>query len=452
MAKLTKNHLIILGIICLAVLSCIKLPQQYTWDVTQNKTNTLTSTSKTLLDALDAPLTITVYSPDMELLNICDTVLAMFKKYSSKVNISMMQTILDPSQSAKFKVTSDHVLVVEFKDAQQAIDIRLNELSEQHISSLIQRVINDTNHWLVFLTGHQEADPLDSGEFGLSGFAQMFTQQGLRMGLLNLAQQQFIPQNTSLLVIANPQQDFLPNEKALLHQYLNNGGRLIWFTEPNAPITAFLAEEFGLKPAKGVAIDPQSLTLGSPHPALKIITQYPTHAITQDLTSATILPWSGHLQILFQANDWDQQTFLTTSSDTWTYNGPTTTDLKILRKYQEITGPLNLGVALSRPSHDAQQEQRALVIADSSFVINKYLPLYANKQLATNMVSWAQNQATVLVFNTPVLKDLSYYPSKLDAIMSRYVFTLLVPMFLVAVGFYIGRNWPKLQFRFKIHR
>lgn len=430
------------------MLGCTQLAKRYSWDITQNRTNTLTKASQQLIDSLDELVTISVYSPDLEMLNTCDTVLTMFKKYSPKILVSLQHTILDPKQAAQYKVSTDNVLMLKYKDVQQAVDLHLNDVSEQQISSLLQQVLNYANNWLVFLSGHQEADPLDNADFGLSAFANLFAKQGMHVATLNLAQQQAIPHNTALLVVANPQQDFLPIEKSLLHQYLCNGGKLLWFTEPDSPITAFIAEEFGLKPSKGVAIDPESLRLGSPHPALKIVTQYPDHAINKDLASATIFPWSAHLQILYQANDWEQTAFLTTSEHTWTYKGPATKDLDMLSKYKENIGPLNLGIALARQKQD--QEQRAVVLGDSSFMINKYLHIYSNAQLAANLVKWTQKDSQVLIFNTPPLRDLSYYPSKLDMFMNKYVFTLLMPLVLIGVGFCLGRGWPKLQFRFRI--
>lgn len=448
--SMIKNTILIVGILFLATLGGTRLAQRYSWDITQNNSNTLKQQSMQLLDALDAPITLTVYSPDMEVLNTCDIILTMYKNYSSKVSVAQQQTILDPIQAAKLKVTSDHILVVNYKDVQQALEIRLNEFNEPQVSALIQNALNYANNWLVFLTGHEEGDPLNTGEFGLSGFAKLFAQQGMNVVTLNLAQQEFIPQNTAVLIVANPQQDFLPKEKALLHQYIGNGGKLIWFTEPDAPITAFVMEEFGVKPAKGVAIDPESSKLGSPHPALKIITQYPNHDITKDVTSATVFPWSGHLQILYQAGDWEPTPFLTTGSNTWTYSGLATRDIEILSKYQDITGPLNIGIAFTRQKEHAKNEQRALVIADSSFLINKYLPLYANSQLATNVVAWTQNNSQVYIFNTPPLKDLSYHPSTVYRFTYQYIFTLAIPLFFIGIGFYLGRNWPNLRFRFKI--
>lgn len=432
-----KNIILCIILAGLVVFSCTKVANT-SWDVTQNRTNSLSASSQQLLAALDSSLSITIYSPSIDILNIYQSVLSLYKKNSPYINYKLEHTVLDSGLSGKLKVYTEHVIMVDYKNAQHAIDIQHDKLAEQQIGAVIQQSINQSNNWIAFLTGHQEADPLNTDEFGLSAFAQLFVQQGMHIASLNLAEQKFIPQNTALLIVANPQQEFLPIEDALLHQYIADGGKVLWFTEPDTNIGAFLAEEFGIKPSKGVAIDPDTQRLGSPHPALKIITSYPEHAINEGITSATLMPWSGHLQILYEANNWQQTACLTTSHATWTYTGPATKDLDHLSKFKEHTGPLNLAIALSRPTSN-NQEQRALVIADSTFMINKYLPLYANAQLAANMVAWAQNNSQIFIYNTPPLKDVSYQPSKFETMLYQYIFTFVFPLLLISIGYVVAR-------------
>ncbi len=428
-----SKALITIAIICLAILSCSPTMQNFSWDITQNQAHTLTTASKKLLDTLDSDVTLTVYSPSMRTLNICAAFITPYVKYSAKIHATYQQTTLPVQGQKNLQIFTDHVLLVTYKNIQRAIDIRLGEFTEAQISSLIQQTVNAENHWVVFVTGHLEADPLDATELGLSQFTQMLTKQGLHVTELNMAKHQAIPQNTSLLIIVNPQQTFLPIENELLHEYLQHGGKLLWFTEPGSKDNLLLAEEFGLKLANGVAIDPTSKHLGSPHPAVKIINHYPTHLITSNLTGGTILPWSGHLQMLYQVNDWEQTPFLTTGDATWTYSGPQTDDLTQFALHKAINGPLNLGIALERKHGTATQ--RALVLADSSFITNKYLSLYANAQLAANVLEWVQQDVQIFVFNQAPLRDLSYNPSKLDLFMYKYFFTLILPMMLLAFGF-----------------
>jgi hypothetical protein len=434
-----KKLLVILGLTILTILGCTKVAQQYIWDITQNQAHTLTASSKALLERLEEPLTISVYSPDINVLSACKDLLERYRKHSENVIVELHQTLFHDTEQAKLNLYTDNNLLVTYKNARHAIDVRLGELSEKQISSLIQKTSNAANHWLVFVTGHQEADPLDHSELGLSSFAEIFTKQGMNVVALNLAEHRMIPDNTALLIVANPQLEFLPFEQDLIHQYLEKGGKLLWLTEPGSKATKILTDEFGIKPSKGVAIDPTSVQLGSPHPALKIITKYPAHAITANLHTATIMPWSAHLQILAQTNNWQQQVFLTTEESTWSYNGPETFDIKTLANHKEHIGPLNLGIALSR-NNGTDIPQRSLLISDSSFLINKYLPLYANAQLAASTIEWTQEDVKIFVYSPTPLRDLSYHPSKLGRFLYHYFFIFLLPLLFIGIGLYQGRR------------
>jgi len=419
-------------LLTLAVLGGTKIARNYYWDITQNKLNTLSESSKNLISSIDQPINIQVYSPNIEILNTCEAILLPYKKQSPLVSIELHEALIDPQTSSKLKLYSNNNIVVSYKNHQRGIDVNLVKLTEQQISNLIQQVVNNTNHWLVFLSGHKEEDPLDPSPSGLSSFAELFKSQGMHIAQLNLAQQQSIPNNTNTLIVANPQLDLLPLEKALLHNYLQKGGKLLWFTEPDSNVKAFIQEEFGIKLTAGVAIDPHSTQLGSPHPALKIMVSHLDHPINNELKTATILPWSGHLDISKLNNDWNPEIFIATNERTWTYAGEATQDINQMATNKEASGPLNIGIALSRAN--GSNQQRSMIIADTAFISNKYLPLYANAQLADNLVSWVQNNSNHYVFAPNPARDLNYQPDNFDRFMFRYGFTILLPLMLIGIG------------------
>jgi len=107
-----KKLLIVLTLTLLAILSCTKFAQRYTWDITQNQAHTLTASSKTLLERLDAPLTISVYSPDINVLNTCKDLLERYKEYSQQITVELHQTIFHDTEQAKLNLfTNDNMLV-----------------------------------------------------------------------------------------------------------------------------------------------------------------------------------------------------------------------------------------------------------------------------------------------------------------------------------------------------
>jgi len=426
------------AILILMVLSFTKLASNYYWDITQNKINTLTRESAALVSSLEEPLVIQVYSPNIEILNSAAAILAPYKKESRLVSIELHEGLINPELVSTLKISSDHNVVVSYKQHQRSLAINLTDFNEQQMSTLIQRVVNNTSHWLVFLTGHQEAETTDASPLGLSNFASLCAEQGMHIAHLNLAQQQSIPDNTSTLIIVNPQHDLLALEKSLIHRYLAHGGNLLWFTEPDSNVKSFIQEEFGIKLSKGVVIDPQSTKLGSPHPALKIILNHNENPITKDLKTAILLPWSGDLDISRRTNNWQPEVFLSTNEHTWTYAGQSTQDLDLMAKNKEKAGPLNIGVALTRTINSKQQ--RSMVIADSTFISNKYIALYANSQLANNIVSWVPNDPQHFAFSPTPARDLHYQPGNFDIFLFRYGFTIILPLLLIGVGLLAERR------------
>lgn len=430
---------IIYGLIILTLFafSCGKMAGKYFWDLSQNKLNTISSSTKELLQDLDAPLQIAVYSPKMDLLNMCNELLSQYSHASSNVEVALRQTLLDPSLASKLKVYTENNIVVTYQGRQKALDLKIANLNEQSISNLILQVSAEPNQWVAYLSGHQEIDPYDTSIMGLSGLTKLIKERGLHIAQLNLAEQHLIPDNTNTIIIANPQFALMPLEKTLLQEYIQHGGKIIWFTEPDSPVADFIKTEFGLQLAPGVIIDPASLKLGSPHPALKVITEYPQHAINQDIKTATIMPWSGHLYKTKAIKDWQYENIITTGAQTWTYSGSATEDLNVLSQHQDHKGPLNIGFALSRKMDN--HEQRILVIADSSFIINKYITLYANSQLVSNLLGWIQETKPILICSTATARDLSYNPNTFNLFLLRYGFTILLPLLLIVVGFRLQR-------------
>lgn len=435
-----KNTAIIICLLTLTTLSFTKVAYNRYWDLSQNKINTLNKSSKELLDKLDSPLQIDIYSPNIDIINICNELMQRYSTYNKQIEIYTHQTILDPIQSSKLRLLTDHNIIATYKQQSKAIDIKIASLSEEMISNLIQQTMQTKTQWAVFLTGHLEADPFDSSELGLSNFSSLLQEQGMHVAQLNLAQEQHIPDNTTLLIVVNPQTDLLKLEKDLLHKYLAAGKQLLWFTEPDSPAHEFLNSEFNIQVAPGIAVDPNSLQLGSPHPAVKIITQHPEHPINHNFNTATILPWSGHLitSNTPDKNKWQIQPFMRTNENTWIYNGPATMDVNILAQHKAQTGPLTIGLSFSRPYE--QHDQRILVIADSSFVLNKYFELFTNAKYSANITTWLQENTAAFVISPHKGKDFSYTPNKLSRILQTVFFPVILPICFIGMGFYLQRR------------
>ena len=119
MHKYLFTFLIVATLTILAILSCTKIAQDYIWDITQNKTHALTAESKELLDRLDTSLKISVYSPDVTVLNTCNDLLKRYSKYSKHINTELHQTIFHDYNNSKFNLFTDNNILIIFMTNQE---------------------------------------------------------------------------------------------------------------------------------------------------------------------------------------------------------------------------------------------------------------------------------------------------------------------------------------------
>lgn len=397
----------------------------YRIDLTQNSLNTLSTTSVNLLQRLDSELEICVYNADINIINAFTDILERYKAANTNIKVSYHTK------------TNKEQLQIKYKGQTQTFSLNLRDINEQEISLLIQKTLQQHESWLVFLTGHAENDPFCEDAFGLSKFKNLIQDTGINVAELNLHEQQSIPNNVNTLVIANPHTSLTQIEKHLISEYLADGRNLWIFTEPDSVLKDFLLQEFSIKILPGVIVDPDSLPLGSPHPAIKLLTTQQHHVISKDLKSPMVMPWSAALQIQQQNPRWDYANIIQTTADAWTYIGPETMELEEMRKSIGTTGPLDIGYALQN------NQQRILIVADSNFIVNKFLPIYANKNLVSNMLQWIEDKPVQPQYINLKLIDLSYCPSKIEQFCFNYVWIFIAPLTLCLIGFCIRARYTK---------
>jgi len=393
--------------------------RNYYWDITDNRINDLALDTKEMLNRLDGPLSITFNTPNTQILTQLENIAQPLQRYSDMVNVDYVTT------------TNSETVDFYYKGKTRTFDLDIDGLNSNSFHVLLQEVLQHSDYWISFITGHGELDPFDTSSLGISQFANSLKESGIHISELNIAQLMDIPNNVNTLVIANPQMPFQEVEKKLIHKYIKENRNIWWFTEPGSPVADILKEEFGLYLTPGVIVDPSSLALGSPHPALKILTEYPEHVINTDLNTATVLPWSGNMNIVNPKNDWKYNSILATNDNAWTYTGHETVDLKVMSEHVDQTGSLNIAYSLTN------HQQRIILLADSSFMLTKYYSMYANRKFLNNALQWIDAKPTQEIVATSTQADLSYYPSTTELFLFNYAWIFFVPLIMLTLGFCI---------------
>ncbi len=128
-------------------------------------------------------------------------------------------------------------------------------------ASAILALSKNESQTVYFTTGHSESIASKSDKTVPSQLWSLFLSCGFNVAELDLSKADAkVPDNTSLIVINEPQFDFSQSEIAKLETYITNKGNVMIFTDPtyNHEITelrAFLEARCGIKISDGIVTD-----------------------------------------------------------------------------------------------------------------------------------------------------------------------------------------------------
>ena len=426
-------YALFLGVVgLLAVLSTRYTAQ---WDWTATGSNTLSEPSRQVLDTLDEPLSITSFAREEEMLRgRIEDLIDRYRRHKPDVQFQFVNPDTQPGRVRELGITVDGELLIEYQGRRE----HQTQLTEQDLTNAIQRVAQQRQRWIVFLSGHGERDPEGNANHDLGAFGEELERKGYTVQSLNLTATPDIPRNTSVLVIASPQRNLLAGEIAQIEAYLDQGGNLLWFTEPEArETTAGLAERLGVSFLPGTVVDASTQLLGIDDPAIALVPSYPEHALTRDLEIISLFPQAVAMEVT-APEGWQANPVLSTLDRTWNETGPIEGTVRADAEQGERGGPLQIGIALQRQL-DAEddtppREQRALVVGDGDFLSNAYLGNGGNLDLGMRMLRWLASDDDFISIPVRTAPDTQLNLSRTATGVIGIGFLFVLPLLLVGTG------------------
>ena len=401
-------------------------------DWTKNSRNTLSDSSIALLEKIDGPISITSFvRPNEQIENF----VRRYQHYKEDISLNFIDPDIEPQLARENGVRVKGELVLRYGERRE----NLQTLSEQAMTNALQRLARNADRFIVFLEGHGERSPRGRANHDLSDWTTQLESRGINTQTINLGVTQLIPDNASALVIASPQVDLLPGESSIISEYLSKGGNLLWLSDPGATHgLGALAEQLGIEFHPGMVVDPTTQRLGLNDPRITIIAEYGTQAVTNNFSNLTLFPQATAIELI-EGSEWQADPFLITASDSWSETGELQGELA-LDAGEDIPGPLNIGVILTRNSAaETPLEQRVIVIGDGDFLSNQYLGNAGNQELGLNLANWLSRDDAFINIPAKTSTDLSLEFSASTAGIIGLVFILL-PLLLLAAGFVIWQR------------
>lgn len=435
-----NNWLFVVLLLAVAgLLGWVSTRYSYQADWTANGRHSLSDASIKLLRQVKGPLTITAFARDDQ--GLRDRIRELFDEYrrhDQAIAFSFVDPDADPARAQALNITSDGETVLEYQGRRE--HVYLSGLTEQNVSNALQRLLRSGERWLVFLDGHGERKPDGQGNRDLSSWVKQLEDKGFKSRSINLAQSASVPDNTTVLVIADPQVDLLPGEVKAVQDYVGRGGNLLWLGD-NDPLhgLAPLAQQLGVEFLPGIVVDLTAQQLGIQSAAIAAVTSYtPGNPVTRDFNLLTVFPLAQGLSGK-APEGWQRQVLLQTGPNSWEETGSLTSGQVSFSGKEDIRGPITIGINLT---HDldkpkgggAVRQQRVIVTGDGDFLSNQYLGNVGNLDLGVNMVNWLSADEQLLDIPAKTAPDTHLQLTPVETSVIGFGFWLGVPLLLLAAG------------------
>src|ERR1041384_5424714 len=230
---------VVLGI--LVAINYIGARQNKRWDLTANKQFSLSDQTSTVLQKLDSPLNIMVFTQENNFQPFKDK-LKEYEYTSKRVATDYVDPDKKPAIASQNQVQAYGTILFKYKDRSE----RITSDSEQDITTAIIKVVQGTTKKVYFTQGHGERDQASAERDGYKAIADALTHENYTVDKLVLAQAGTVPDDAAVVIVAGPKTDFFPGEITALKNYLGKQGKLMLELDPpekadSAPLTNLIA-------------------------------------------------------------------------------------------------------------------------------------------------------------------------------------------------------------------
>lgn len=474
LAQQWLNAILALVIVGLAAALTSHFKTEFDW--TAGHRNTLTTASRTLLTALPGPIQFYgfVFSDDTTQRQNITHVVDRYRQFKKNVTLTFVDPSRDPQKVKQLGVTQAGQLVVEYDGRHEALD----QISEPEISDALERLAHASKTTIAFLTGDGERNIDGTDNNGYSTFAAKLRNKGFKVTKLNLALTPVIPSDTSVLVIADPRNQMLPQQEAVIAKYVTAGGSLLWLADTDAkPGLEAIAKTLGIQWLPGFVIFPNYRELGMGSPGIYLAARYPKNPVTGSLGEITVFPLVRGLTYAKHTDSaWHRFPMLETDAQAWEKVDVKDDSIVFNAKKGDLQGPLTIGLALTRTVNSptttagdaalhastqtatdkasdparptpessaskaakkpaaAPKQQRVAVVGDADFLANGTINVLGNSALGIDTITWLANRNTSLTIEIPKAPDHNLYLPGWASWIITAGYVVILPLILILFG------------------
>lgn len=427
---MNMGALILLVVTILVCVNYLAEKHNKTWDVTQEKLNSLSDQTTKILNGLKQDMTFKVFyagrSAEQKRQELKQT-LRTFEDASGRLKIRYVNSYVDQQEAIRYlsdqpdKETAQLMAFVEYGGKRIRIDEPFTEAS---ITSAMIKATRTGDTKVYFIKGHGEKEIGSDADQGLKELAKYLGDASIKTEELDLMTKPEIPADASVVAVVGPTLPYLDSELKILRDYARRGGRLLVALDPGQRHNlANLTKPLGVEFENNYIISQLQIVGGGPVTVLGR-TFAPDSDITKNIpggATLAVFPLASEVKAApgkpasIQVTDLvksDARSF--TVVDVKSEN-PRHSDPKAITVAVEAKGTV-AAMEEKAPAKDAKKDTgkkdaadaakpfEAVVFGDSDFLSNRGLMLGANRDLAMNAVAQLAQQKDLISIRPKVAK------------------------------------------------
>lgn len=420
-ARVLMLALMILAIVSVNILMR-RLEERFalTLDLSDNRQYSISETTKKAIAALDEPIHIyTLFSQnsDARYSLMINEFLSHVQK-AGNVTVSNLDIAANPAAAARFdtenrKATLNAVVVTNAEEnrfrvlnASELFEYEIDRetqnysrydfVGEQALVSAIAYVTGSREQRVYLLGGH---DGLTYHQ--IPAAMRMLEAQNYVIEDLNLANAETVLRPGDIVMIAAPQKDISEDEYLLLKAFLAEGGRIFYAggyeTSPQKKLNALFAL-YGVSVEEGLVVEDVGTVekyYRNPMYLMPTIVKKDENGDALDVTAGfegsdyIVLPQSVRVEISpMRQESVRQLPFLMTSQSAYVKTGMND-DSSIERDPTDLTGRMNIAVALVKtPENPLQNDTRIVLIGNAYFLTDSMVSAFSDGKLLLSSMNW----------------------------------------------------------------
>lgn len=413
------------------------------WDLSENQNFTLAPQTHRVLRSLPHDVKITVFTREKDPgYQAFKERLESYHQASTKLSVEFIDPEKQPKMAQTYGIFRTDTAIFESNGQ----TIRVTSPSEIELTGALIRISKDSKKRIVFVEGHSELNVEDKDRNGLFIAKEALIRQGYDVGTVSLLKESAVPDNTSVLVLAGPRRAVTKEEQDRIHTYIEKGGHLLVLADPDTQTgLETLLARWGLGLGPGVLVDLQDRLAQGDLTALLVRT-FTEHEITQDLTSAVLLPLSRHITFDEQTGkDWDFVPLARTSPNSWAETNMQGRVVSLSEK-EDVKGPLPMAAALSpkKAPEEGKPHPAIVVIGNSTFTSNAFFNFPGNSDFFLHTTGWLAEERDLISIapREPALHPFTPNPTQERALI--YIQVVLLPLMTFLTGLVVWRKRRRL--------